>query len=75
MRAVGYRQLWDHLAGAQSVQQATENAVIATRQLAKRQLTWLRQRPGARWFDTAHPQCAKMVLDALSGGVLAGQGG
>ena len=75
MRAVGYRQLWDHLAGAHGLQAATERAIIATRQLAKRQLTWLRQRPGARWFDTSHPQCAKMVRNAVSEGVLTSQGG
>ena len=72
MCAVGYRQLWDHLAGASSLQRATEKAVFATRQLAKRQLTWLRQRPGARWFDTAQPACASRVLDALTGDAFAG---
>jgi tRNA dimethylallyltransferase len=71
MRAVGYRQLWEHLAGADSLEQATEKALIATRQLAKRQLTWLRARASARWFDTAHPKCAQQVLDALSGGAFA----
>ena len=74
MRAVGYRQLWDYLAGASSLQVATDKAVFATRQLAKRQLTWLRQRPSARWFDTAQPECATRVLDALTGKVIAGPG-
>jgi tRNA dimethylallyltransferase len=72
MRAVGYRQLWEHLAGADSLERATEKALIATRQLAKRQLTWLRQRASARWFDSAHPQCAERALEALSGGAFAG---
>jgi tRNA dimethylallyltransferase len=72
MRAVGYRQLWEHLAGADSLERATEKALIATRQLAKRQLTWLRQRASARWFDSAHPLCAERVLEALSGGAFAG---
>ena len=72
MRAVGYRQLWDYLAGASSLQRATEKAVFATRQLAKRQLTWLRQRPEARWFDTAQPECAFRVLDALTGDAVGG---
>jgi tRNA dimethylallyltransferase len=71
MRAVGYRQLWEHLAGADSLEQATEKALIATRQLAKRQLTWLRARATSRWFDTARPECAQQVLDALSGGAFA----
>ena len=42
MRCVGYRQLWQHLAGETELQQAVENAKVATRRLAKRQLTWLR---------------------------------
>ena len=42
MRAVGYRQLWSHLAGEYDLQEAITKAQAATRQLAKRQLTWLR---------------------------------
>lgn len=42
MRCVGYRQLWQHLAGETDLQQAVEHAKVATRRLAKRQLTWLR---------------------------------
>lgn len=42
MRCVGYRQLWQHLAGETDLQQAVEKAKVATRRLAKRQLTWLR---------------------------------
>jgi tRNA dimethylallyltransferase len=73
MRAVGYRQMWDHLAGADRLERATEKAVIATRQLAKRQLTWLRGRPQAQWFDAAQPQCAQAVLKALSEDAFAGR--
>jgi tRNA dimethylallyltransferase len=42
MRAVGYRQLWAHLAGALTLAEAVKRALAATRQLAKRQLTWIR---------------------------------
>ena len=42
MRAVGYRQLWAWLDGEYALEEARERAIIATRQLAKRQLTWLR---------------------------------
>jgi tRNA dimethylallyltransferase len=42
MRAVGYRQVWAHLAGQTSLQEAQYRALVATRQLAKRQITWLR---------------------------------
>ena len=47
IRSVGYRQLWDYCAGDCSLQEAVKKAVIATRQLAKRQLTWLRNWPQA----------------------------
>jgi tRNA dimethylallyltransferase len=53
MRAVGYRQVWEHLEGAYGRSELREKAVIATRQLAKRQLTWLRSFPGLAQFDTA----------------------
>jgi tRNA dimethylallyltransferase len=46
MRAVGYRQVWDHLDGACSLREAKARALAATRQLAKRQLTWLRGESG-----------------------------
>jgi tRNA dimethylallyltransferase len=51
IRAVGYRQLWEHLEGRSALPEAVERAVIATRQLARRQLTWLRAEPGASWYD------------------------
>ena len=51
MRAVGYRQLWAHLAGECPVEEAVRRAIAATRQLAKRQLTWLRADQGIRWLD------------------------
>jgi tRNA dimethylallyltransferase len=51
MRAVGYRQAWRHLAGETDAASFREQALAATRQLAKRQLTWLRGRPELRWLD------------------------
>src|SRR5690606_10679706 len=54
LRAVGYRQAWEHLDGATSTRDFHERAIAATRQLAKRQLTWLRGELDARWFDPAH---------------------
>jgi len=45
MRAVGYRQVWQYLDGQLSLDAASERAIIATRQLAKRQMTWLRSWP------------------------------
>jgi tRNA dimethylallyltransferase len=66
MRAVGYRQLWRHLSGLCSLKEAEDQAIVATRQLAKRQFTWLRRRERAQWFDSMHPEAASKILDALS---------
>ncbi|MEY4768601.1 MAG: hypothetical protein RL637_1240 [Pseudomonadota bacterium] len=55
MRAVGYRQLWQYLAGDIDKNQMIETAIIATRQLAKRQLTWLRQQADAQVLYDHHP--------------------
>jgi tRNA dimethylallyltransferase len=68
MRAVGYRQLWRHLAGQCALDTAIEQAIAATRQLAKRQLTWLRRRERAQWFDSMHPDVARMMGNALAKG-------
>ncbi|GAB3388816.1 tRNA (adenosine(37)-N6)-dimethylallyltransferase MiaA [Lysobacter fragariae] len=51
LRAVGYRQAWEHLDGATDAAQFRDQGIFATRQLAKRQLTWLRGELDARWFD------------------------
>jgi tRNA dimethylallyltransferase len=51
MRAVGYRQLWAHLDGEFELEEGVRRAVAATRQLAKRQLTWLRNEPLAQSLD------------------------
>jgi tRNA dimethylallyltransferase len=68
MRAVGYRQLWQHLAGRATLDEASAQAVAATRQLAKRQMSWLRRRDRAHWFDSMHPDVASRILGALSKG-------
>jgi tRNA dimethylallyltransferase len=52
LRAVGYRQLWEHLEGRCSLDEAQQRGVAATRQLAKRQFTWLRKWPDLRWIWT-----------------------
>jgi tRNA dimethylallyltransferase len=51
IRAVGYRQAWEHLDGGTAPAEFRDKAIQATRQLAKRQLTWLRGELDARWFD------------------------
>jgi len=61
MRAVGYRQAWRHLIGETNAAQFREEAIAATRQLAKRQLTWFRGELDLRWFD---PHVDREELDA-----------
>jgi len=51
MRAVGYRQVWQYLADDYDYKTMIEKAIIATRQLAKRQLTWLKSWPNLHWVD------------------------
>lgn len=51
MRSVGYRQVWEYLAGQKNEATMQETAIIATRQLAKRQMTWLRTWPEVTWLD------------------------
>jgi tRNA dimethylallyltransferase len=52
IRSVGYRQLWRHLEGEYPLEEAVGRALAATRQLAKRQLTWLRKWPDLEWIMT-----------------------
>ncbi|HTD28515.1 MAG TPA: tRNA dimethylallyltransferase, partial [Xanthomonadaceae bacterium] len=60
LRAVGYRQAWRHLDGITDATGFRSDTIAATRQLAKRQLTWLRGEVDARWFD---PQGDQAALD------------
>jgi len=55
MRAVGYRQLWAHLAGEYDLAEATRRGISATRQLAKRQLTWMRSERSLSWVNPDTP--------------------
>jgi tRNA dimethylallyltransferase len=71
MRAVGYRQAWSYLAGQCPLKEAEEKAIAATRQLAKRQLTWLRKRENVQWFDSMHHDAASRMISALSRGRFA----
>lgn len=51
IRSVGYRQLWEHLSGTADWAAAIDNAIHATRHLARRQLVWLRSESDVRWMD------------------------
>jgi len=65
LRAVGYRQAWEHLEGAADAPTFRERAIFATRQLAKRQTTWLRGELDARWFDPDDSRSRSHVEDAV----------
>jgi tRNA dimethylallyltransferase len=67
MRAVGYRQAWEYLDGNLSADQWVERAVIATRQYAKRQLTWLRSESDAHWIDSTRPDVVARARDLIAG--------
>ncbi len=62
IRAVGYRQVWSYLQGEYDLETMTEKAIIATRQLAKRQFTWLRKETDAASFQTGQPELLTKVL-------------
>lgn len=62
MKSVGYRQVWEHLDGKYDENELIERGVIATRQLAKRQLTWLRSWPSLTWVDSQQPDVLDKVL-------------
>src|SRR5687768_6221200 len=65
MRAVGYRQVWEYLEGAFDKETLKERATAATRQLAKRQLTWLRSFPNLLRLDAGGAQDPAVALHLL----------
>lgn len=66
VRCVGYRQLWSMLAGELDLKQAREQAISATRQLAKRQITWLRSQPERQIIDACSLSASSQVVQAIS---------
>jgi len=63
IRSVGYRQVWEYLNGQIDAEQMRYKALAATRQLGKRQLTWLRAIAGRNTFDPFNPNELKAALD------------
>ena len=63
MRCVGYRQAWQHLQGQLDIDALRDQGIAATRQLAKRQLTWLRSTPGLTVFDCLADDLPERVLN------------
>lgn len=62
IRAVGYRQAWMHLDGLIDEATFIDKAIIATRQMAKRQITWLRAQKAATWFDSGEALPVSSVM-------------
>ena len=62
LRSVGYREVWRYLEGELARADMIDRAIVATRQLAKRQLTWLRQETDCFWIDSADPMLADRVI-------------
>jgi len=67
MRSVGYRQVWAYLDGACDLSTATEKAQAATRQLAKRQITWLRSEPALNVLDPLDNATPVAISTAVRG--------
>lgn len=65
LRAVGYRQVWHYLTGKLDYENLILQGIIATRQLAKRQLTWFRSETETRWFDSQSADVSQQVLRYL----------
>ena len=67
IRCVGYRQMWDYLDGNGSLDEAIFRGVCATRQLAKRQITWLRSWDDLTWLDSENiDQALETVSNAIA---------
>jgi len=73
LRSVGYRQAWAHLAGASSFAEFRAAAIAATRQLGKRQITWLRSMPDAITIDPLRTGDQRALLAVLRRHVLRDQ--
>lgn len=65
MRAVGYRQMWQYLEGSIAYQDMVDQAIVATRQLAKRQFTWLRKIDNSHWYDAEENDLSGKIISNL----------
>ena len=66
IRCVGYRQAWDYLDGKINRDNLRETGIAATRQLAKRQLTWLRSMPDRHVIDCLSPNPSEQILSLVT---------
>jgi tRNA dimethylallyltransferase len=66
IRCVGYRQMWQYLSGEMDHEEMVFRGICATRQLAKRQLTWLRNWPDLQWLDMENKENFQLIISGLS---------
>ncbi len=64
-RAIGYRQMLDHVSGAISKQQAIESTIVATRRFARRQETWFKADPRVHWIDPQDDDAVAQILNIV----------
>lgn len=64
IRCVGYRQMWEYLDGSSTLDDAIFRSICATRQLAKRQITWLRSWDNLTWLDSENIEQALAVMSS-----------
>lgn len=72
MRSVGYRQMVRYLQGEWDRETMIERGIIATRQLAKRQFTWLRSYPGVHWLEENKGDILQQTLKIVRAGLSLG---
>ena len=65
IRAVGYRQVWNYLEGELTHPEMIEKGIVATRQFAKRQFTWLRSDKEGTWFNSHEKYIYSKILNHL----------
>lgn len=70
IRCVGYRQIWNYLCGEWDQNTAREKAIIATRQLAKRQMTWLRSEENLNWIDPLEQGARDVLLKLVDKNII-----
>jgi tRNA dimethylallyltransferase len=66
MRCVGYRQALEYLAGEYDLEELRNRGIFATRQLAKRQLTWLRGMVDTVELDCLNPQLNELIFNEIN---------
>jgi tRNA dimethylallyltransferase len=70
MQAIGYRQVVEHLRGERSLPETIELVKLRTRQFAKRQMTWFKRQPAARWIETSASDDSLAIASRITEGAM-----